>query len=153
MNDDLQALETWAAPILQRLQPAERSRLSRSIGTTLRRTQQRRIAAQMNPDGSAYAPRRQQPASRAKAGKIKRNAMFRKLRQAEHLKVRANPQLVAVGFFGRVARIARVHQEGLTDAVSKNGKRITYEKRQLLGFTDAEVAQIRDQIMDHVQGR
>jgi len=105
----------------------------------------------MNPDGSAYAPRRKQLASRTKAGKIKRNAMFRKLRQAKHLKVSANPQLVAVGFFGRVARIARVHQEGLTDAVSKNGKLITYEKRQLLGFTADDIRQIQDTLSNHIR--
>lgn len=150
MSEDLQALETWAAPLLQRLQPAERGRLSRAIGTTLRRSQQRRIAAQKNPDGSTYVPRRKQAAGRERAGRIKRAAMFRKLRQAKHLRIRANPHQVSVGFFGRAARIARVHQEGLTDAVSKNGRRITYEKRQLLGLTPAETERIKDIVLNHI---
>ncbi|TGQ64890.1 phage virion morphogenesis protein, partial [Mesorhizobium sp. M8A.F.Ca.ET.207.01.1.1] len=35
MNEDLQRLEAWAAPLLQRLQPAERSKLARKVGTAL----------------------------------------------------------------------------------------------------------------------
>nr|WP_329956703.1 hypothetical protein [Collimonas humicola] len=32
---------------------------------------------------------------------------------------------LSVGFLGRVARIARVHQEGLTDKVAKKRRHIT----------------------------
>jgi len=38
--------------------------------------------------------------------------MFAKIRQARHLRVRAKPNEVAVGFTERVSRIAMVHQEG-----------------------------------------
>lgn len=34
-----------------------------------------------------------------------------------------------------VARIARVHQEGLTDPVRPGGPKARYDKRVLLGFT------------------
>jgi len=108
MNADLQRLENWVAPLLQQLQPAQRSRLARAVGTALRRSQQQRIAAQKDPDGSPYAARRNPPSRRAKAGRIKRGAMFAKIRQA-----RANPNEVAVGFTGRVSRIAMVHQEAV----------------------------------------
>jgi len=150
VSDDLQQLEDWVGPILRGLQPAERSRLSRAIGMGLRRSQQRRIAAQKNPDGSAYAPRRAVSDKRAKAGRIKRKAMFAKIRQAKHLRIRSSQQEVSVGFMSRVSRIARIHQDGLSDTVSKGGPRVTYQRRRLLGFSAADVELVRDLILDHL---
>lgn len=149
MNDDLQRLETWAAPLLQRLKPAERGRIARKIGTALRRSQQKRIAAQRSPDGSSYAPRRAAP-RRAKVGRIKRGAMFVKLRQARHLRVRGTAAEVVVGFTGRVSRIARIHQEGRQDSVGINRIKHVYARRQLLGFTAADEQLVRDLILDHL---
>ncbi|WP_269792406.1 phage virion morphogenesis protein [Stenotrophomonas sp. Iso1] len=150
MTDDLQRLEDWAGPLLRQLQPAQRTRLSRAIGTALRRSQQKRIAAQQNPDGSPYAPRRPATPRRAKAGSIKRRAMFAKIRQAKHLRIRATPQDVTVGFMGRVTRIAQVHQEGRTDSVSRGGPRVTYARRELLGFSAADEQLVHELILDHL---
>lgn len=146
--DDLHQLEAWAAPLLERIGPAARRQLARRMGQELRRSQQKRIAEQRNPDGSAYAPRRAQAA----AGRIKRGAMFRKIRQGKHLRVQATADEVAVGFFGRVARIARVHQEGLADQVSEGGAWARYERRELLGFTAAEIARLHELLLEHVTG-
>jgi len=145
--DDLQQLEGWMGPLLAKLQPAARRRLARTVGTALRRSQAQRIRDQRNPDGSDYAPRK-----RAQAGQIKRRAdrMFQGLTKAKHLKVEASEQAVAVGFLGRVARIARVHQEGLSDRVTANGPTVRYERRELLGFTDAERQTIRDLLIEHL---
>lgn len=150
MTEDLRSLEQWVEPLLARLQPQERARLSRRVGMVLRRSEQRRIAAQRNPDGSAFAPRRKPDASRKKAGRIKRVAMFVKIRQAKHLRLRADAQQVSVGFVGRVSRIAQVHQEGRSDSVSRGGPRVRYQQRRLLGFSDANQALIRDTIMDQL---
>ena len=38
---------------MRRLQPAERGKLARRVGTALRRVQQQRIAAQKNPESGA----------------------------------------------------------------------------------------------------
>ena len=145
--DELQQLEGWVGPLLAKLQPAARRRLARSVGTALRRSQAQRIRDQRNPDGSDYAPRK-----RAQAGQIKRRAdrMFQGLTKAKHLKVEASEQAVAVGFLGRVARIARVHQEGLSDRVTAGGPTVRYERRELLGFTDAERQTIRDLLLEHL---
>ncbi len=105
--DELTALENWAAPLLARLQPGERRTLARKIGTELRRSQSQRIGKQQAPDGSPYAPRKQQ--LRQKSGRIKRKKMFVKLRQAKYFNVSASPNAVSVGLLGRVSRIARVH--------------------------------------------
>lgn len=152
MTEDLQRLEDWAGPLLRQLQPAQRTRLSRAIGTALRRNQQKRIAGQKNPDGSPYAPRKPVTERRAKAGRIKRRAMFAKIRQAKHMRIRATPNDVSVGFMGRVSRIAQIHQEGRADTVSRGGARVTYPRRELLGFTNADEQMVREMIIDHISG-
>ncbi|MCL1553748.1 phage virion morphogenesis protein [Xanthomonas nasturtii] len=131
--DELTALENWAAPLLARLQPGERRTLARKIGTELRRSQSQRIGKQQAPDGSPYAPRKQQ--LRQKSGRLKRAKMFAKLRQAKYLKVSASPNEVSVGFVGRVSR---VHQNGLTERVRPSGPKARYEKRVLLGLTSSD---------------
>ncbi|MBB4728262.1 phage virion morphogenesis protein [Xanthomonas arboricola] len=133
--DELTALENWAAPLLARLQPGERRTLARKIGTELRRSQSQRIGKQQAPDGTPYAPRKQQ--LRQKSGRVKRAKMFAKLRQARYFKVSASPNAVSVGFVGRVSRIARVHQEGLIEQVRPGGPRARYESRVLLGFSNS----------------
>ncbi|HGM5039156.1 MAG: phage virion morphogenesis protein [Stenotrophomonas maltophilia] len=150
LSEDLHVLERWLEPLLAGLQPGQRARLARQVGLLLRRGQQRRIAAQRNPDGSPYAPRRRTAPAREKRGRIKRMAMFAKLRQGKHLRVRADPQQVSVGFTGRVSRIARVHQEGRTDAVSPRGPRVRYERRGILGFSADSAERIREAILEHL---
>ncbi|AKN93816.1 tail protein [Xanthomonas oryzae pv. oryzicola] len=146
--DELTALENWAAPMLARLEPSERRTLARKIGTELRRSQSQRIGKQQAPDGSAYAPRKKQ--LRDKAGRVKRKKMFAKLRQAKYFKVSASPNQVSVGFVGRVSRIARVHQEGLTERVRPDGPMARYEKRMLLGFSVEDRQFVRAQLLSHL---
>jgi phage virion morphogenesis (putative tail completion) protein len=149
MANNLEALETWAAVLLDRLEPGERSKLARSIGQELRRSQQKRVMAQENPDGSKFAPRKQRNL-REKQGRGRRKlAMFKKLRTARYLKVRGGSNGTTVGFTGRIARIARVHQYGLKDRAERGAPDVKYEKREALGFTDADLDMIRDQLFSH----
>ncbi|WP_407466314.1 phage virion morphogenesis protein [Xanthomonas campestris] len=148
--DDLTALENWAAPLLARLQPGERRTLARKIGTELRRSQSQRIGKQQAPDGSPYAPRKQQ--LRQKAGRVKRAKMFTKLRQAKYFKVSASPNSVGVGFVARASRIARVHQDGLVDQVRTNGPKVNYERRVLIGFNEAARLLVKEAISNYIQG-
>ncbi|MEA9488930.1 phage virion morphogenesis protein [Xanthomonas campestris] len=146
--DELNALETWAAPLLARLQEGERRKLARKIGTALRRSQSQRIGRQQAPDGTPYAPRKEQ--LRDKSGRVKRKKMFAKLRQTKFLKVSASPNEVSVGFVGRVSRIARVHQEGLNESVRPGGPRARYERRVLMGFTADDRQMVYDQLLHHL---
>ena len=148
MTDNLHALEDWAGVLLARLEPGARRQLNQQIGRELRRSQQQRVAAQRNPDGTAYAPRKPRKL-RGKVGRIKRQ-MFSKLRQARHLKLRSTADAIAVSFMGRVARIARVHQYGLRDRPERGQAEVQYERRELLGFTDADLELIRDQLLQHL---
>lgn len=149
--DDLDLLEDWAAPLLASLSPGERNRLARRIGTALRASQAGRIRKQATPAGDRYVPRKQ--GGRYQRGAIKRRAMFERLRQSRHLQIRTHPGEVVVGFFGRVARIAQVHQEGLVDAVRPGGPRVRYEARPLLGFTNDDRRQIAELLLDHLSPR
>lgn len=150
MANNLEALETWAVVLLDQLEPSERSKLVRNIGQVLRRSQQKRVMAQENPDGSKFAPRKQRNL-RGKQGRVRRKlAMFKKLRTAAYLKVRGDSNAVTVGFTGRIARIARVHQYGLKDRAERGAPDVRYEQRETLGFTDADLDLIRDELLAHL---
>lgn len=153
MADDLSALENWATPLLQALTGPERRRLAREVGQALRRSQQARIAAQQNPDGSDYAPRKAQDNTNARKAKGRiRRAMFTKLRTARFLRILLDDEGVSVGFTGRTAKIATVHQEGGRDAARPGGRSIRYEARVLLGLTEDDRQMIADLILKHAQG-
>lgn len=150
MASNLEALETWAAVLLARLEPGERSKLARTIGQELRRSQQKRVRAQENPDGTKYAPRKKRDL-RGKQGRIRRKlAMFKKLRTASYLKVRGDSTGITVGFTGRIARIARVHQYGLKDRAERGAPDTRYEQREVLGFTQSDLDLVRDNLLNHL---
>lgn len=150
MASNLEALETWASVLLARLEPGERSKLARSIGQELRRSQQKRVVAQENPDGTKFAPRKKRDV-RGKQGRIRRKvAMFKKLRTVKYLKVRGDSNGITVGFTGRIARIARVHQYGLKDRAERDAPDVRYEQREVLGFTERDLVLIKDRLLDHL---
>jgi phage virion morphogenesis protein len=144
MTNRLEALEEWATGLVGQLEPASRNKLARSVGQALRRSQQQRIIAQQNPDGSKYASRKRRDL-RGKQGRVKQKVkMFQKLRTSRFLKVNGSGNAIIVGFKGRVARISRVHQFGLKDRPEKDATEVSYAKRELLGFTEADLDLIRD---------
>lgn len=136
--------------LINNLSPQARQQLARRIGQQLRKSQQARIARQQNPDGSKYEPRKQQKL-RKKKGRVKRRAMFAKLKTAKHLKVRSNGNEVSVGFNGSSATIANVHQYGLQSTVNKNkGVKVKYAQRELLGFSESDVELIENLIIEQL---
>lgn len=146
--DELHAIEEWAGGLLAQLQPGQRRAVAADVARELRRSQQARIKDQRSPDGSAYEARKAK--LRGKAGRIKRRAMFAKLRTARFLKTEATSDGLAVGFAGRVASLARVHQDGESAPVRPGGPRYKYPVRALLGFTPAEREMIRDKLLTHL---
>ena len=136
---DFADIEALAGALLRRVDAGERSKILRVMARTLRNSQAARIARQQDPDGQPFAARKPQPAGRLRrGGTIKRKAMFRKLRNTSNLKAGSTDIEAWVGFSGRAARIARVHQEGLEDAPTKGMKPVRYARRVLLGDTEAE---------------
>lgn len=137
--------------LIANLSPQARRQLGRKIGQALRKSQSNRIARQQNPDGSAFEPRKPRKEFGKKKGRIKRKAMFAKLRTAKHLKIRANGNEVSVGFNGSSAAIAAVHQYGLKGTVNRNkGVKVQYAQRELLGFSDEDVELIENLILEQL---
>lgn len=146
---ELEQLGQLAGALLRSVAPAERRKLLRIMARDLQASQRSRIARQQAPDGSAFAPRRAKPVppeqSRLRRrGTIRRTAMFKKLRLSRNLKAGATDGEAWVGFVGRAARIARIHQEGGVDAPASGQKPVRYAQRVLLGVTPAEEARLLD---------
>lgn len=150
MSDDINRLADWAAPLLAGLSAERRRAAMVQVATYLRRSQAERIAAQRNPDGSPYEPRK--PRLRNKKGSIRRT-MFEKLRQAKRLRKAATANSATVTIGGRSARIARVHQYGLRDKVDwrkPSTVTVKYAQRELLGFTAADEDAITEIVLHHI---
>lgn len=139
----VQEIQGKLTALINNLSPQARRQLARNIGQALRKSQSARIARQQNPDGTAFEPRKPRKNFKQKQGRIKRKAMFAKLRTTKHLKVRSNGNEVSVGFNGSSAAIAAVHQYGLKSSPSKNKDfKVQYAQRELLGFTEEDVEMI-----------
>lgn len=152
MADPFAALEDWAEPLLARLSSGERRKLAGTIGRELRRAQHARIQNQTDADGNAFIPRKR---LRDQAGRIRKtrdDKLFRKISKSDYLRVKASADGVVVGFFSRVERIARVHQEGLVDSVNPGGPSVRYPKRKLIGFNDQDRDSIRAMLLRHLAG-
>ena len=149
MDNELDALENWVEPLLQRLGNTERRKLTRTIAVGLRRRQADRIKAQKNPDGTPFEKRK--PRKGGKRGHIKRQAaMFNKLRQLRQMKVSSNADSATVGFAGKAGRIARIHQEGELARVAPGGPLYQYPIRRLLGFSNDDREWVLDLLKDHL---
>lgn len=150
MADDLAELEPFLAAYLNRLGPAQRRRVARKVGEALRRENAKRIAANVQPDGSAMEARKKRKRMMDGKGRIKRTAkMFPKIKLAKSLRIRATPDEVEVGFNNPLlAATARAHQFGLVDYVgkTKDGRtiRTRYPQRRLLGFGADDIELITD---------
>ena len=149
-STDLEPLEQWIGDLLSRLSDGELKRITRIVGTELRRSQAQRIAAQENPDGSKYSPRSKKN-FRGKQGGIRRKSMFTKLRTVKHLANQSNSSEITVGFRARSAMIALVHQGGLDS--ESFGSTFKMPQRQLLGFKQTELDQIRDAFLQFLAGQ
>ncbi|MGF6141373.1 phage virion morphogenesis protein [Pseudomonas laurylsulfatiphila] len=143
----IDALTTSLGGLLAKLEPGARRELAKAIAKEVQPRQRKRIADQLNPDGTSFAKRK--PQLRQKSGRIRRT-MFNKLRTARYLKTSATSNNAVVGFVGQVERIARVHQFGLRDRVQKGGKEAQYAARELLGFTDDDVNAVHDLVISHL---
>lgn len=144
----LTRISDYAGGLLTALDAAGRRKLARTIATQLRQSQSKRIALQQNPDGSAFVARKTQ--LRDRTGRIRKSVMFKKLRTATWLRARGDANTATIEFAGRAARIAAVHQFGLRDRVRPGGKEVQYAARELLGFTDADIANLKDTILTHL---
>lgn len=139
-DDDLTRLDEWLGQILQGLSAPERRSAALKLGQALRRSNLKRITANVDPDGTPFAPRKprydRQGRLRARAG----GKMFQGLRYAKHWRIDADETGVELSPASPItARMAAVSQFGETVTVGRlrNGQRIRarYPERRLLGFS------------------
>ncbi len=146
---ELEAIEPWIGGLLAKLSAGERRKMAGDIGRMLRTANSKRIAANVQPDGSGMAPRKRRAAR--KSGRVKRKGrMFARLKLARNMKLSATPDQVEMGFVSTaIARVARVHQEGLVDRVNhrRDSVKVKYTKRELIGFAQDDPAAIMDIIL------
>ncbi|NLC36071.1 MAG: phage virion morphogenesis protein [Alcaligenaceae bacterium] len=139
---DFSELDDWLQLLLSRLSAPQRLRVNRLVAQRLRQIQRDRIAAQKNPDGTAFAPRA--PALRQRSGAIaRRGTMFKKLRTARHMKIKATSDELSVGFSGRSGVIAAIHHYGESRSAGR-GRKYQTPSRRLLGFASSDLAEIAD---------
>lgn len=155
MADDLRIVEDYVGGLVAKLSAAQRRKLAMAIAVSERRANAQRIAAQKDPDGKAFVPRKA-ASLRGKVGRIRRaDGMFKKLRQARYFSAEATPEAAFAGFANATAaRIARVHQGGLRDRVTRESGSavVRYPERRLLGVSDEDRARILDLVLQHIEG-
>ncbi|PID66582.1 MAG: phage virion morphogenesis protein [Gammaproteobacteria bacterium] len=139
---------TLSAPfdgLIRALAPSQRRLLAKDIAFELRSRQAKRIAEQKNPDGSKYTPRKVYKVRNRKPKKLK---MFNKLRTMRFLRRQYNNN-EANALFKKAVGIARTHQYGRTVNIG-GGVRATYPVRELLGFSDNDIAMVEEKILNHL---
>lgn len=143
---ELKQFEDRLAGLIGNLTPVQRRKIAVEVAKRLRTSQQQRIKQQKAPDGTPYANRKPQPAS-GKRGRVKRQ-MFAKLRTNRFMKAQGSSDAAVVEFVGRVQRMVRIHQEGLSDKPNRFSREVKYDARQLLGFSVGDKNIVEDVVTE-----
>ena len=133
---ELKQFEDRLAGLIGNLTPVQRRKIAVEVAKRLRTSQQQHIKQQKAPDGTSYASRKPQQAS-GKRGRVKRQ-MFAKLRTNRFMKAQGSSDAAVVEFVGRVQRMVRIHQEGLSDKPNRFSREVKYDARPLLGFGEGD---------------
>jgi hypothetical protein len=73
-----------------------------------------------------------------------------KLRPHRYLKTQATSDSAEMVFVGRVLRIARIHQFGRPDRVSRVGPEVRDVIRHLPGLSEADIESVRKEALNHL---
>ncbi len=145
--DAIIGLQRWLDPLVLQLEPSQRRNLMRQLAQGLRVRMRDRIKQQRDPDGHRFIPRK-----RDQIGNIKRQgAMFQRI--GSRIKTDYSADHAAVGFGGRDATIARVHQNGGTVRPSRIAAPVRYARRELAGFSADDTRWLKQQISDYLVKR
>ena len=130
--DAINGLNHWLDQITLLLEPSKRRELMRRLAQGLRVRFRDRIKQQRDPNGNRFSPRK-----RDQIGIIKRQgAMFQNI--GKQLKTDYSADHAAVGFGGRTAFVAKVHQEGENIKPNRYAKPTQYPIRGLVGFSQED---------------
>lgn len=142
--DAIAGLHHWLDQIALQLEPAQRRELMRRLAQGLRTRFRDRIKQQRDPDGNRFIPRK-----RDQIGNIRRQGnMFQRI--GSQIKTEYSPNHAAIGFGGRTAMIARIHQDGRSAKPTRYTKATRYPRRELVGFSGDDMQWIQQQISDYL---
>lgn len=153
MSDNFDQLAPWVAAIADRFGDGNMRKIARKIGLALRRVNAARIAANVQPDGSAMEPRKKRPLRDRKKHRVRnKGRMFPKIKLARNMTVDASADQVELRFAPKVARTAEVHHFGLRDRVARfrGAPQVRYPARELLGFGAADDDAVLAAVLDGV---
>ena len=136
--EDLTRFEEWFEQIRKGLSPHERRRIGHKLGQGLRRSNMKRIAANVEPDGTPMEPRKSR---RDRRGRLRRRRgrMFKGLRRARNWKIDADADGVEIrpanGAVDRVAAVSHFGEIATVGYFPGGGPiRTRYAVRRVLGF-------------------
>lgn len=128
--------------LLKNVSPSGRRKMSKVIALQLRANQSDQILANKDPSGKSFKERKSQKRKGAKRGK-----MFKKLGRRRSLSARYNAAEALINFRGHNLGIAKTHQDGGFGVVNKQGLKIRYPERKLLGISKKDRELVRDTII------
>lgn len=131
---DTMMIDIELTALLYRLGPVSLRQLMRKIAAYLRSENVSRINAQVNADGSPYAPRAHggnKPMLLGYAGRIRQ---------------RVEMDQAIVGIFGRMGRFGAVHDQGKTE------RRVKYPSRNLMTLRPDDKAEVLNMARMHIAG-
>lgn len=147
---ELSYLPEHLGRIIDGLSDGQTLKLKKTLAQKLRKNQKKRITAQQNVDGSSYAPKKPQ---RKRKGQRVRKKMMNTIKNAKHMKIEHSKEGFAVGYVGRMAQVADVHQYGLTARLNaKTGVSAAYPVRELLGISDDDRQMIDEAVLEYLDG-
>ncbi|MFN3456463.1 MAG: phage virion morphogenesis protein [Novosphingobium sp.] len=139
-DDDLSRLDEWMGQVTHGLTPPERKRTSQKLGRELRKSNLKRIADNVQPDGTPMEPKKARYDRRGRLREKAGGKMFQGLRYAKHWRIDATEDGVTVTAESPlVDRNASVSQFGETQTIGRlrdrTPIRYRYPVRRLLGFS------------------
>ena len=142
---DFEEVQKRFEGLITALAPSARLKLMRQISVDLAKNQRKRITAQQNPDGTAFAPRKISLRRRKKQNRIKTKKMFSKIKSARFLKRTVTDNGLTIGYSGKISEIASAHQYGKTE---RHGRKIYHmPQREILGITNEDKELVERLIM------
>ena len=136
LNDELTTL-------IKNVSSSNRRKIAKDIAFRTRANRSDQIKKNVDPDGKAFEKRKPQKRKGAKRGR-----MFKKLGARRSMLAKYNPSEAMIGFRGKNLGIAKIHQEGGLGTVNKQGLKVRYPERRLMGIGRIEREIVRDSIIN-----
>ncbi len=148
MSNDFSEVQQRFEGLITALSPSARLKLMRQISVDLVKNQRKRITAQQNPDGTAFAPRKISLRRRKKQNRIKTKKMFSKIKSARFLKRTVTANGLTIGYSGKISEIASMHQYG---GIERHGKKVYHiPQREILGVSKEDKELVEKLIMQQL---